>query len=92
MATNELIIEERTPYEFDISDSQPVTFTEDQYIAVRVTYDTEPYEGSYEITPAVSEQVLATRNKTLFDDLTVLGIPYHQVTNDSGGYTVSIAS
>ena len=92
METTELIVEESTPYEFEVSDRQPTTFTEDQYISVTITYESEPYEGPYEVTPAVGEQVLATTNKTLFDDLTVLGIPYHQVTNDSGGYTVSIAS
>lgn len=51
-----------------------------------------PYEESYEVTPTTGEQVLPTRSKTMRDDVTVHAIPYHEATNDSGGYTVSIAS
>lgn len=48
------------------------------------------YEGSYQITPRVTEQVLATKNTSLTDNLTVLQIPYASVTNLSGGLTVTI--
>lgn len=51
-----------------------------------------PFEGSYEVTPTTSEQVLPTRTKTMANDLTVHQIPYVETTNESGGYTVSIAS
>ena len=51
-----------------------------------------PFTESYEVTPTSSEQVLPTRLKTMRDDLTVHQIPYHQTSNDAGGYTVSIAS
>ncbi|MBO7701993.1 MAG: hypothetical protein J6S36_03680 [Eggerthellaceae bacterium] len=51
-----------------------------------------PYAGPYEITPTTYEQVLTTRSKRMTDDVTVFEIPYHQTTNQAGGYTVSIAS
>ena len=51
-----------------------------------------PYQESYEVTPTTGEQVLPTRQKTMRDDLTVHAIPYVETTNESGGYTVSIAS
>lgn len=50
------------------------------------------YDGPYEVTPTSSEQELATVNRSMRDDVTVHAIPYHSVTNDAGGYTVSIAS
>ena len=52
----------------------------------------EPYIGSYEVTPSTSEQVLATRRKTMGNDVTVHSIPYVETTNEQGGYTISIAS
>ena len=51
-----------------------------------------PYGGSYEVTPTSGEQVLPTHARTMRDDLTVHAVPYHSVSNESGGYTVSILS
>ena len=48
------------------------------------------YSGSYEVDPQKSEQVLATKDKVMSDDLTVLGIYYYEVTNGTGGKTVTI--
>ncbi len=48
------------------------------------------YEGSYEIEPSLSPQVFATRNRVMKEDLTVKGIAYQEVTNTSGGHTVTI--
>lgn len=50
------------------------------------------YEGEYEVTPTPDEQELATANKSMHRDVLVHAIPYHSVTNEAGGYTVSIAS
>lgn len=50
-----------------------------------------PYEGEYTITPKIAEQVLATKNKTTTDNITVLAVPYSEVTNPQGGSTVNIA-
>ena len=50
-----------------------------------------PYEGEYVITPKpFLEQVLGTKNKSMTDDVTVLEIPYSEVTNPQGGFTVNI--
>lgn len=53
--------------------------------------DTEIYKGSYEITPDVTEQVLATRNKQMTNDVTVHEIPYAETSNEFGT-TAVIAS
>lgn len=50
----------------------------------------EPYEGSYEVTPTIEQQILQTKNKTMVDDLTIKSIPYAEVTNTSNGITVTI--
>lgn len=49
-----------------------------------------PYEGSTIATPEVDAQVLPTRNTVLHDDVLILGIPYNEVSNPSGGYTAII--
>lgn len=46
--------------------------------------------GSYTVTPKIEEQTLATKNKSMADDLTIEGIPYSEVENPSGGKTVNI--
>jgi len=49
----------------------------------------EHYEGSYEVTPSSSEQILETKNKTMIDNLIVNPIPYSVVDNEKG-LTVTI--
>ena len=48
------------------------------------------YEGEYEITPDQSEHVMQTKGKLMHDDMTVHKIPYQEVSNNSGGITVTI--
>ena len=49
------------------------------------------YQGSYIVTPVASlDLLLETENKVLQDNIIVNRIPYSQVSNLSGGYTVSI--
>lgn len=50
-----------------------------------------PYEGEYDVTPKVREQVLPTKNKSMREDLTIYAIPYSEVSNPEGGETVNIA-
>ncbi len=52
--------------------------------------DHEQYKGSYTVTPSVTEQKMATKNKVMLDDVTVEAIPYAEVTNTSNGKTVTI--
>ena len=49
---------------------------------VKEYVDVEPYEGSYEVTPSGSEQVLQTEDKRLTNDLTVKAIPGDYVGAD----------
>lgn len=44
----------------------------------------EHYNGSYTVTPRVERQTLYTENKIMDDDVTVLQIPYFEVTNTNG--------
>ena len=48
------------------------------------------YEGSYEITPGVSDRTLETANRSMAQDVTMKAIPYYTTTNKSGGYTAII--
>lgn len=50
----------------------------------------EKYTGSYTVKPLVSEQTLATKDKVMTDNVTVLEIPYSEVSNNEGGCTVTI--
>lgn len=53
--------------------------------------DADPYTGDYTVTPKVEAQTLPTAKKLMADDLTVLGVPIYEVSNNSGGSTVYIA-
>lgn len=56
-----------------------------------IQYQGETYDGPYEVTPLVaSEVVLETRKKLMRDDVTVRKIPQYEVSNDAGGYTLTI--
>ena len=49
-----------------------------------------PYEGSYEVEPLTREQILSTANKVMTQDIRIREIAYQEVSNESGGYTVTI--
>ena len=44
----------------------------------------EAYDGAYTVTPNAADQQLETRDKLMWDDITVLAIPYREVGNASG--------
>lgn len=48
------------------------------------------YEGEYSVTPAVTEQTLATAQSYMDADIKVEKIPYSEVSNISGGKTATI--
>lgn len=49
------------------------------------------YTGDTVVIPrAFEDQTLNTAMKTVYQDITVTEIPYNEVTNPSGGLTVSI--
>ena len=45
----------------------------------------ESYDGSYEVTPTIGQQILQTKNKTMVNDLTIKSIPYSESDNSAGG-------
>lgn len=77
----------------------PVKFTEESgtfnvnfenFQTVTNNFDAPIYEGEYKVTPAVFEKTLNTANKYLKEDVTILKIPYAEVSNTMGGLTVTI--
>lgn len=52
------------------------------------TYET--YTGEYDVTPSMSKQTLETEDKFLTDNIEIDAIPCSEVTNNSGGTTITI--
>lgn len=50
----------------------------------------ERYPGPYDVTPTPDGQTLPTARRRMTEDLTIEPIPYAAVTNQSGGWTVTI--
>lgn len=50
----------------------------------------EEYTGSYTVTPAAAEQILATEQRIMRRNLVIREIPYQRVSNKQGGDTVII--
>lgn len=50
----------------------------------------DAYEGDYNVTPRVYQQILPTKDKLMLDDVTVEIIPLTKVLNLQNGYTVTI--
>ena len=53
-------------------------------------YQYPVYTGATIVIPRAEEQVLATKDKTVVQNITVTEIPYTEVSNPLGGLTVSI--
>ena len=53
-------------------------------------YDVPFYEGEFSVSPKFTEQILETAQKILKEDVRVEKIPYFEVSNNSGGTTVTI--
>ena len=49
------------------------------------------YDGDYEVLPSVDAKELETKHKFMQDNVTVLAIPYYEVSNDQNGFTAIIA-
>lgn len=71
--------------------TQEVNVKQDTII-VPVYKDAPLYEGEYEVTPKVTEQVIPTKDKLLKEDMIVNSIPFFNVSNTSGGKTVYIGN
>lgn len=60
-------------------------------VQLPVSVTAELYDGDYEVLPAVSAKMLETKDKLMQDNVTVLAIPYYEVSNEQNGYTAIIA-
>lgn len=67
--------------------SQEIEVKQDVVINV---IEAPPYEGEYEVTPSFEAQTLPTADRLLTKDVIVEEIPYAEVSNNSGGTTVTI--
>ena len=52
--------------------------------------DIEHYAGEYDVTPLVTAQVLATRDRLMDDDVRVNPVPYRESPLAGGGIEVTI--
>lgn len=82
----DLTVEE---YDLDIDDGASYDVELDTVINV-ITITGDEYEGPYIVDPTFEQQMLATRNKTMRDDVTVHRIDVSSVENPAGGNTVYI--
>lgn len=57
-----------------------------------ITVERETYDGPYEITPKVESQTMATKGKSMAENVTIKSIPYFDVSNNAGGSTVYIGN
>lgn len=76
-------------YELTVDDDE--AYEVDLDTVIKVEYITgDMYNGPYVVDPEFEEQILATRNKTMSDDVTVHRIDVSTVENPAGGNTVYI--
>ena len=59
-------------------------------VLIGVETDVPIYEGDYDVTPALNLQVMETQFMRMKDNVSVRSIPYQEVSNPSGGKTVTI--
>ena len=77
-------------FDFRVSASDE-SYTFDLATAIQVG-SAPQYEGPYVVTPlAHNPVILATKDKLMADDVTVLKVPYYETSNIYGGNTVFIA-
>jgi len=53
-------------------------------------YGVNKYTGVSTIIPKSTDQVLLTANTVISENITILGIPYYETSNEANGYTVII--
>lgn len=71
---------------FDLAERETLEFNFD----VAVQAGGEPYTGEYEVMPKFETQELATKNKQMKDNVKIQSIPVYEVSNPTGGITLTI--
>lgn len=80
------------PAEIELSLNTTVKIDFDVSVEIGKGGKLPDYEGDYEVTPRLVEQVLPTKDKSMLDDVTVNPIGVDRVSNPSGGKTVTIGA
>lgn len=76
---------------FDLEFDEEALEFELEFEEIQIIHtDYDPYGGPYEVIPRTHEQVLATKDKNMEDDVTVYEIPIAETVNEYGT-TVTIA-
>ena len=87
---NQFEIQEKSfSFELVFSGESPVPVSFSETITPVVT--AESYAGPYEVVPKTEGQTLETADKLMARDVTVQAIPFYKTSNQSGGYTATIA-
>lgn len=74
--------EEGSEFKLNFIDSEDFKTSFGEIIEVEHGYD--PYGGPYIVTPKRYDQILATNGKNMEDDVTVLEVPWIEVSNPEG--------
>ena len=75
-----------SPIAFELEEREALEFNFD----VAVQGGGEPYTGEYEVTPNFEVQELATKDKQMKDNVKIQSIPVYEVSNPTGGITLTI--
>ena len=73
-------IDEVLELSFALEESQDLCFEIDEVNVV----DHDPYEGPYIVIPKRVDQILATKHKSMRDDVTVTEVPWTETSNQYG--------
>lgn len=85
------------PIRFEIKQPEPITLKLEKMRTIAIDLGPitigrkcEEYTGTYTITPRVYEQIMATEDKHMAEDVHILEIPLTYVSNIQNGKTVTI--
>ena len=77
-------VNRRAPIVFQIAGSNSIGMSVEKAKEVLVGGSGEIYNGPYTVEPTFGRQSLATKNKTLYNDVTVNAIRVERVSNTHG--------
>lgn len=75
-----------SPIAFELEEREALGFS----FNVAVQAGGEPYTGEYAVMPNFEVQELATKDKQMKDNVKIQSIPVYEVSNPTGGITLTI--
>ena len=76
--------------DIDVTSRPSIEMDMSQTVSVMGELSYPMYEGPYDATPTVDGLTLATKHRSMSNDVSIEPIPIGSVSNDSGGRTVTI--